>query len=605
MYRPIKRQASLIGRLQFCLATATIGIVGALFFSFLSSWQAASEAIYTRFSLYEAEMASQLSGYLASYQTTARHAGYSIAAQQYLLSDNPERVIRSYSSAYEFLTIMAASTAHCRNIYLYAANGRYICVNRRNIDLLKDMTKRFPPGLASFSLDSSFHIYRGEPGGSVLDKPRLFYLTPIYNILWLEPHHQMFCIIECDMEELTSNAVFSGDYPGSAAILLYNNSIISANRNLSIAEEETLKRIGLGRGRIRIGGEQYLSIKVSMAEQFWDYIYFIPEKEIITLSFLSMNKGIFILCAVVLLIILILALVIHSINTGIARIVEDLYVPEYNWNLSYNIRPHRLKELELITKSVGFLLERIKDSVSREQEANEKLLRAVTAQAQTEFMIYRSQINPHFLFNTLECMRSMTRAINKEGAAELGSMISSMARMFRYSIYAKPMVSLSMELDHVQNYMNVMNIRSENRYALKIKTEPEAEERLVPSMILQPLVENSITHGFSAPARGKCNILIQAYCGDSLNIGVKNKELLLRVSDNGSGIDPASVEELKSSIEQDEGREYSNALHNIIQRMKISSGENFVFDIKSKKGHYMVIEMHIPAEPELTIPEIK
>jgi two-component system sensor histidine kinase YesM len=230
-----------------------------------------------------------------------------------------------------------------------------------------------------------------------------------------------------------------------------------------------------------------------------------------------------------------------------------------------------------------------------EQEANEKLFATVTAQAQAEFMSYRTQISPHFLFNTLECMRAMARSSKNN---QLETMISSMSWMFRYSIHAKPMVSLSMEIEHLSNYMKVMNIRSGGIYTLKTKIDSAAAQRSVPSMILQPLAENSITHGFAGPDRHNCVMLIEASCDKE-----DREPMRLRFVDNGLGIREEGVEEILQGLDNDGG--ITHALQNIHRRMKLCFGDSFDFTVRSKFGYYTIIEMLIPAEIELAIPDLK
>ncbi|MDR2785127.1 MAG: histidine kinase [Treponema sp.] len=590
---------SLNGRLRLCGAVAIMGIAAAVAFSFVSSWRAAYDDVYEYFRGTEAEMSVRLAASLDDIQRAVRNAGYSIAVQRFLLSNNPETVIMNYGVAGEHVSNTLNASEYCRNIYLQNEGGRYLRANRYRITEIRQ-------GIA------------GNASGIILNRPlfdvrrnkenrdELYFYFPVYNILWTERTNRIICAAACDMSAITSSLPFTEGDPGGAILLLYKNRIVSSSRDISAEEREALLSAVPGQGRARIRGKSCLTIKVSLpetlgrgnsAQQFWDCIYFIPESAVFSRIFSLMNRGLFMLAAVLLLIILILALLIHSVNTGVWRLVEDLNVLEYRQK--HVLRKPRLKELELISRSVGLMLERINGAMRREQEINEKLLAAVTAQAQAEFMSYRTQINPHFLFNTLECMRAMAHSSGREGAS-LETMISSMSRMFRYSIYAKPMVSLSLEIEHARNFMRVMNIRSGGRYTLKERLSKEAADRLVPSMLLQPLVENSISHGFAGRSGGNCVMLLKA--------SLSSEGLLrLRFTDNGAGMEKEELEALMERLEKTGGGsgEVVHALHNIRRRMRLCFGEGFSFDIRSRRGHYTIIEMLIPAGPELAIPEIK
>jgi two-component system sensor histidine kinase YesM len=588
---------SLNGRLRLCGAVAIIGIAAATLFSLASSWQAAYGEVSDYFLRVEAEMTARLDAGLGDIQDVARNAGYSIAVQRFLLFNNPETVIMNYNPAVEHITNVLSNTEYVRNIYLRNAGGRYLRANRDHLTEILRGTETHARGVV---LDRPlFDILSGEEDGT-----GLYFYLPVYNVLWVGRTNEILCGIYCDLSSITSAPVFRERDPGGTVLLLYKNSIVSASRGISPAEQEDLSRMSQSRRRLKIGGQLCYAIKVTLSEgqgrgrtgsgQLWDCIYFIPERMVIASILSRVNRGFLILSAVVFLVILILALIIHSVNAGVSRMVGDFNALDYGGQLP--LRSPRLKELEIIFRSAGLMLKRINTAVMREQEANGKLLEAVTAQAQAEFMSYRTQINPHFLFNTLECMRAKARSSKDP---DLETMISSMSRMFRYSLYAKPMVSFSLELEHMQNYMRVINIRSGGRYTLKTRVSTAAMDRLVPSMILQPLVENSITHGFVALSQNNCVIFLEATCS-----GYPGEPMRLRLADNGAGMENPEV--LLSSLEEEGYRTgITHALYNILKRMRLSFGSGFHFAIKSKAGHYTVIEMLIPAEAELAIPEIK
>lgn len=596
---------SLNGRLRLCGAIAVFGITASAFFSFAASWRTAYGEVYDFFRAAEAEMIVRLNSSLEEFQAAARNAGYSITVQRFLLSNNPETVIRNYTAALEHISGELNRTASCKNIFLRSAGGRYIRANRYRLSEILEGAEAYA-GADGVTLSRPF-IDVLPAGEGLEDRNELYFFLPVYNVLWVNRTNEILCVAVGDMSGLTLGPRFLEWDSEGAAVLLYRNSLISSSRKITTEEQAALSGIAQGQGRVRIGGKQYLTIKVSLpetlsrssqgfltefpAEQFWDYVYFVPESLVISRVFSQMNKGLPLLIAVVFFIAIIMVLIIHSVNAGVSHMVYDLNALELGRQPPLR-KPH-LKELEVISHSIDFMLMRINSAVQREQDANEKLLGAVTAQAQAEFMSYRSQINPHFLFNTLECMRAMAHK-SKDGNLEV--MISSMSRLFRYSLYAKPMVSLALELDHVRNYMQVLNIRSGNRYHLNIIADRSASDRELPSMILQPLVENSIAHGFAD--RTGCSILILARTVED------DGTLLLRLVDNGSGIGRENLAALREKLicPKDEDR---SALHNIRQRMRLSFGEGFSLDISSKQGYYTRVEMRVPGKVELALPEIK
>jgi two-component system sensor histidine kinase YesM len=369
--------------------------------------------------------------------------------------------------------------------------------------------------------------------------------------------------------------------------------IISTSRPLSPGEEKNLEQIAQGRSHATIDGIPYLTVRVFQLEDGWDLTYLISERQILSQVFSQLNNGLLPLCAVMIFSSIILILMIRSVNAGIRRIVTDINSLEYSRGLKYRIDGSPLREIELISHSVGRLLERLDNSFRREQEANRLMLEAVSARARAEFIGYRAQINPHFLFNTLECVRSMAHKRNDE---DMETIISSLASMFRYSLFAPPLVPLVRELEHAANFITVMNIirssRATPKYHLEIQAGKGARDFPVPSMILQPLAENSVFHGFFSHTGRDNMITIQARCGR------KTGDLSIWVTDNGEGMAETELAALNRRIqdggEQQKDLEGHDTLCNIRRRMSYYFKDGFSMIVESKKNSYTRVELLIP-----------
>jgi two-component system sensor histidine kinase YesM len=581
---------SLNGRILICLVISISGMGAVTVFSFFASWSAANSEAYRVFDIIENETVSRIEDSLRGYRKTARQAGYSITVQRYLLSENPETVIQSYTAAMENIySAYSDNIRECDNICLISRNGRYLAMNRGYIDELRDLAER--TGFSGIT-DPFLVMYRTETGENLL----LFFF-PLSNILWVDPSGRILCVIICNFSGVTEiPAGLEGGTPG-AAILHYEDTIISTSRSLSAGELEVLERIPQGRGHVTIGGRRYLTVRAAPHEGRWGLSYLISERQILSQVFSRLNNGLLPLAAVIILTVIILILVIRSVNAGISRIVTDLNKLEYSQGLKYRIDGPHLREIELISHSVGRLLERLGGSFRREQEANRRMMEAVSARARAEFAGYRAQINPHFLFNTLECVRSMAHKQNDE---DMEALVSSLASMFRYSLFALPMVPLAQELDHVANYIKVMNIvrgsATPPRYRLEIRAGKEARNFPVPSMILQPIAENSIFHGFSNRESGDNVISIRARRGRQAG------NLSIRIEDNGEGMTEAELAMLNRRIgasgENETDIEGRNALCNIHRRMSYYFKDEFSMVVESKKNSYARVKIVIPRDPQ-------
>lgn len=163
---------------------------------------------------------------------------------------------------------------------------------------------------------------------------------------------------------------------------------------------------------------------------------------------------------------------------------------------------------------------------------------------QTELTALQSQINPHFLYNTLETIRGQALI---DDNIEIAKMVEALSAFFRYSISRKGnLVTLRDELVNIENYMLIQRYRFNNRFSLEVIVDEEDEQAydfLIPRLIIQPVVENAIFHGLEEKLEdGK--VIIE--------IIVTDQNLILTISDNGKGMDSDKLKELNFRIQSDD-----------------------------------------------------
>ncbi|MCI9305125.1 MAG: histidine kinase [Lachnospiraceae bacterium] len=208
--------------------------------------------------------------------------------------------------------------------------------------------------------------------------------------------------------------------------------------------------------------------------------------------------------------------------------------------------------------------------------------------------VLQSQINPHFLYNTLDSIRSDVQEAGLEKPAE---MLEELAVFFRYSISEKEIIiSLKEELKNVDTYMNIMRYRFGSRFSLVKYVDLQDEELMefqMPKMLLQPLVENSINHG------------LESRLGEGLIVMHVNRTLQhveIIVQDNGVGMDLKTLEQVQKRLAGEE-REHKEkkerkgglALENVNRRLKLYFGEPYGLSIVSTEGLGTEIRILMPA----------
>ena len=243
---------------------------------------------------------------------------------------------------------------------------------------------------------------------------------------------------------------------------------------------------------------------------------------------------------------------------------------------------------------------RIKDLV--EKCANQKIREnsAEMLDKQAELAALQSQINPHFLYNTLETIRGYALIDDNYDIAKI---VEALAAFFRYSINRKAdLVTLRDELANIQNYMMILKFRFNNRFSLEIIIDDEdskAYDYFIPKLILQPIVENAIFHGLEDCVEGG---------KVAIEVIETEKNLLITVSDNGKGMDSKSLSELNQSIrsadlylddyKDSNQRNTGIALSNIQKRIQLLFGVDYGLNVYSTINQGTDVEITIPANYE-------
>lgn len=211
---------------------------------------------------------------------------------------------------------------------------------------------------------------------------------------------------------------------------------------------------------------------------------------------------------------------------------------------------------------------------------------------QSKINSLQSQINPHFLYNTLECIRSEAVC---EGCESIAKMAKALASFFRYSISRKEnVVTVEDELNNIRHYIMIQNYRFEDKFLFQVEMSPEdrvAYTCQIPKMTIQPIVENAIFHGLETK-QGVCLLMIRVKLTENL--------VLLTVSDNGIGMDEEQLHRLRQGMEQENrgggGSAHGNgiALYNVNQRLKLLFGESYGIHVYSTEGEGTDVEIQMP-----------
>ncbi len=231
---------------------------------------------------------------------------------------------------------------------------------------------------------------------------------------------------------------------------------------------------------------------------------------------------------------------------------------------------------------------------------NELIVEAVNRQAATkeaELKSLKNQIDSHFLYNTLENLKMLAEI---EGQFTISDALTSLGRMMRYNLqWTSNHVRLRDELEHIQNYIAIMNIRYDNNLVLNINVPLVHMEQEVLKMSLQPIVENAVKHGMGSRSEGeKLEIAIHAY--------VSGDSIIIEVCDNGDGIPESKLKKINLMIrledadyqqmrkELNDGESSGIGLRNVDQRIVMFYGKSHGIRVESTEGSFTRVTMTLP-----------
>lgn len=283
----------------------------------------------------------------------------------------------------------------------------------------------------------------------------------------------------------------------------------------------------------------------------------------------------FLLFFLIISIIVITRLLVKSINQPVHTLVEACNAMS-DKNAGMKIDDNARDEIHALIVSFNSMSEKIHFLI---QEVYQKDM----LQAQTELQMLRSQINPHFIYNTLETIRSSALS---SGNHKLEQMASLFGKTLRYGVSSpSEPVTLAQEIANLYDYINLQNMHFQGLLNFYVNVEEELRDCIVIKLLLQPLVENSIYHGFSTTESPGIIDILGFTDGQTLTF---------KVTDNGIGIDKDTLMLLNEYINNENDYFTSIGLKNVNRRIKLYYGESYGMYLESTFGRGTVITVNIP-----------
>lgn len=258
------------------------------------------------------------------------------------------------------------------------------------------------------------------------------------------------------------------------------------------------------------------------------------------------------------------------------KLLADAFTSVENGEWNTSLTMDSTLEFQVIGKAFNKMI----DSMHKQMEENKELaLHAAFAQVKQ----LESQFNPHFLFNTLDNIRFMIHI----DANAADKMITSLSKLLRYSIHdSGEEISVKEDMENIQSYFNILQIRYNKRFAYEVNIEESILDCMIPKLIMQPLVENAVKYGFTD--RDKLTVKIKGY--------EKQGRLIFNCEDDGAGMTPQQLKDIRRRLQQKENKEGHLGLYNIHRRIQLMYGEEYGIFLESEIGQGVVVVLVLPVK---------
>ncbi|WP_338787360.1 sensor histidine kinase [Metabacillus sp. FJAT-53654] len=332
-----------------------------------------------------------------------------------------------------------------------------------------------------------------------------------------------------------------------------------------------------------VDGEKQL-VSVSESEKYdWIMVHQIPMKHLTGKA--DVIKGVTILFFVIIglgtvVISIILAWGVSRPIYKLSRLMKDVEKGNFDVDLKVDTKDE-----------IGILANSFNSMISKIRELIKEKFHIEIRQKQAELYALQSQINPHFMYNTLE---TISMAVEDNDDDTVIEMVTLLGKMLRFSLSNKNrIVPFHKEMEHIRNYLTIQKFRFEERLSFDILSEIDLKQLYSPKFILQPIIENCIKHGLEA-RRGTLTIRIYIRTVPGKQPGTK--DVIIDVEDDGTGIDENTLEKIHSLLKSDPiGRRDSGfGMINVHARIFMLFGERYGLTVESGTSNGTLIKFRFP-----------
>ena len=235
-------------------------------------------------------------------------------------------------------------------------------------------------------------------------------------------------------------------------------------------------------------------------------------------------------------------------------------------------------EIGILAENLNSMLDDIQELSEEIYESQQRINDMKLARKQTQMIALRSQINPHFLYNTFECIRGMALV---QGENDIVDITEALYKFYKFNVKGDEYATIREVVGNTKEYAKIINYRFMNKYSVVFNVDERLNDYLIPKMILQPLVENAVFHGLE-PGLESERVGVEIF--------TENEYLVIKVTDDGVGMSQKKIDDLKQLLSNYDEREiivdsaHGIGVINIYRRVKLFFEDSGTMEFYSKKG---------------------
>lgn len=394
-----------------------------------------------------------------------------------------------------------------------------------------------------------------EEYGVILVNSGFAFFDKLFLLRKMHPDQQLFVV-----NSETKNIVYSEAHQQ-----------ITHNFNDYVSEVYDFRLLPI----VSVDGKSYIQYTSTCQQANWTVVNLIPLHYIVQLAKRGVLLNLPFFLAIIGLIFGAAILSKKYVFAPLKRLTDYVTLRSYGDN-KITLQYDRADEIGDLTKSFNDAFQRLEEMTKREKEM-------LCKQNEQELKILQDQINPHFLYNTLESIRMLALA---NGDAEVADITYSLGAVTRYSTTrSNQLVTLGDDIEIIKQYMNIQRTCYGERFDVKFDIEPGMEHLQILKFLIQPIIENAVVHGMKNVSAGGQIQLTAKLCGGMIHIAV---------SDNGDGIEQTRLARIREALNDENSQEDRIGLVNVNNRIKLFYGQEFGLGIASVKGKWTSVTICVP-----------